>query len=383
VPTVLRGITWDHTRGLLPMQATAQRWHELEPGVEIVWEKRSLKAFGDQPIERLAEQFDLLVIDHPFVGYAAGHGTLLPLDGALDAAFIADQAANSVGRSHESYVFAGRLWALAIDAATPVASWRPDLIERPPRSWDEVLALADRGRVAMPGMPIDALMNLYALCTAEGEEPFRSPARFVGREVGRRALGRLLALSGRCDPACLARNPIATYEAMTRGESIAYCPFAYGYSNYARPGYARRTLRFGSPPMLGPGGALRTTLGGTGLAVSSRCHQPEAALAYARFVASPECQRGIYLAAGGQPGHRSAWLDDEADHIAGGYFRAILPTLDAAYLRPRFDGYMRFQDEGALAVHAALRAERDSDAALDELDALHRCVQGRTAHATA
>src|SRR3712207_9484902 len=76
----LTGITWNHTRGYLPLVAAAQRFADRDPGVEIVWHKRSLQEFADAPIERLAESFDLLVIDHPFVGYAARHPTLLPLD---------------------------------------------------------------------------------------------------------------------------------------------------------------------------------------------------------------------------------------------------------------------------------------------------------------
>ena len=33
--TELRGITWQHTRGYLPMVATAQRFSELHPDVQI------------------------------------------------------------------------------------------------------------------------------------------------------------------------------------------------------------------------------------------------------------------------------------------------------------------------------------------------------------
>jgi multiple sugar transport system substrate-binding protein len=113
----LRGITWNHTRGYLPMVATAQRFSELHPGVTISWERRSLQRFADFPVERLAEKYDLLVIDHPSAGSVAVHGSLLPLDGLLPAEFLAGQAANSVGLSRSSYFFAGYQWALAIDAA--------------------------------------------------------------------------------------------------------------------------------------------------------------------------------------------------------------------------------------------------------------------------
>ncbi len=118
----LRGITWNHTRGLLPVVAAAQRFEELNPGVHITWEKRSLQEFADQPLAELGAQYDLLVIDHPWAGFAATSGVLTPMEELVSAEFLADQAANSVGPSHQSYRYGDRQWALAIDAATPVAS---------------------------------------------------------------------------------------------------------------------------------------------------------------------------------------------------------------------------------------------------------------------
>ena len=69
---VLRGITWNHTRRFCPKVATAQRYQELHPEVEIRWEKRSLQAFADQSIKDLASHYDLLVIDT--LGYSWGVG---------------------------------------------------------------------------------------------------------------------------------------------------------------------------------------------------------------------------------------------------------------------------------------------------------------------
>ncbi len=258
----LRGITWNHSRGFLPMVATAQRFHETHPDVEIFWQKRTLQEFADYAIQKLAEQFDLLVIDHPFVGYAAAHPVLLPLDELLPATFLKDQAANSVGQSHESYSYGGHQWALAIDAATPVASWRPDLLGHPPRTWAELLDLARQGRVAVPAIPVDCLMNVFMVC--EGAE---------ATEAGLKKLRELMAL---CRSECFSWNPIRVYEAMTACDDIAYCPFAYGYSNYARDGYARQRLQFGDVV-----DGLRTTLGGTGLAISARCRQKQTAAEYA------------------------------------------------------------------------------------------------------
>jgi multiple sugar transport system substrate-binding protein len=371
----LSGITWDHTRGYVPMVATAQRFCETHPDLDIRWEKRSLQAFGDYPLEKLAETFDLLVIDHPFVGAAAALGTLAPLDDYLADSFLKDQAQNSVGKSHESYSYAGHQWALAIDAATPVSSFRRDLLERAgvavPENWEELLELARRGMVAFPAVAVDSLMHFYMLCSSQGEDPFLAPKRVVSEETGARALAMLRELAALCPPACFSWNPIATYEAMSSGSAPAYCPFAYGYSNYARCGYARNRLEFGDLVRGPAGGRCRSTLGGTGLAISARCQHKEIAAEYVQFVASAECQRTLYFQSGGQPGHRSAWVDAKVNEATHDFFRNTLDAHDRAFLRPRYHGYLHFQDRAGSVVRDFLLQGGDPRPVLKQLDSMY------------
>ncbi len=334
-----------------------------------------MQEFADFPIERLAERFDLIVIDHPFVGYAAAHPVLLPLDEGLPEAFLVDQRVNSVGASYRSYEYGGHLWALPIDAATPVASWRPDVLAREdtgvPRTWDELLDLARRGLVALAAIPVDAMMATYMLCLAFGEEPCATPERMVTTETGVAALEALRELVTLCDPACLTRNPIRTYEAMVGSDTIGYCPWAYGYANYARGDYVEHPLRFGELVKV-DGKRPCSTIGGTGLAISQRCQDRELAIEYARYVASPEVQRGMFVMSGGQPGHRSAWTDPDANRLTNDFFADTLPTLDEAWLRPRYSGYIPFQDGAGEAVAHYLAEGGDPRAVLVTIDRLYR-----------
>jgi multiple sugar transport system substrate-binding protein len=370
----LRGITWNHTRGYLPMVATAQRFHELNPQVRIEWSVRSLQAFADEPLARLVQSFDLLVIDHPSIGAAAEGALLLPLDSLLDSAFLHNQSTHSVGPSCQSYSHAGKQWGLAIDAAAPISGWRPDLMARAgfsvPSTWDELLSLAKRRLVTVPGLAIDSLMHLYMLCAAAGEEPFLHTGQFVSRDAGVTALQRLRELFSHCDPACLERNPIRTWELLASSDTVAYCPFAYGYSNYSRRGYGQHVIETGTLPRFDARTELRSVLGGAGLVISRHCQRPETAARYARYVAGAECQASVYFDAGGQPGHRSAWLDPEVNRRSNGFFEKTLPTLDNALLRPRFNGYMSFQDSAAPLVHRYLvhgGSETELLAGLDRL----------------
>jgi multiple sugar transport system substrate-binding protein len=372
----LKGITWNHTRGYLPLVATSQRFMETHPGVQITWEKRSLQEFADFPIQSLIDRYDLLVIDHPWAGYASQHKVLVSFNEHVPPQFLADQSANSVGASHSSYNLDGCQTALAIDAATPVSSCRPDLLVKydlqQPQTWNELIALAKRSRVAIPAIPIDSLMNWYMFCIALGEEPFVSREHIVTPDIGAAALEHLRELASHCSKEIFDWNPIAVYEALSTGEELVYCPFAYGYSNYSRPGYSKHVLEFGDLVTFGNTGRLRSTLGGTGLAISASSKHTRTAVEYAMYTASATIQRTLYVESGGQPGHRAAWLEWDANARCRDYFTATLPTLDRAYVRPRYNGYLHFQDHAGDYVHEYMKNGGNTSPVLERMNDLYR-----------
>ncbi|MEN0053526.1 MAG: extracellular solute-binding protein [Mucilaginibacter sp.] len=373
---ILKGITWNHSRGFVPMVATAQRFAELNPNVTITWEKRSLQQFADLSIQQLADRYDLLVIDHPWAGFAAKTNSILPFDKYLSKAYLDDQQSNTVGHSYESYAYNGHLWALAIDAATPVASSRPDLFQKHglslPKTYADLLILAQKGLIAFPAIPIDALMTFYTFCCSLNEDPCQQEDKVISEATGTKALQLYRKLALHIDKACFDRNPIQTYEAMTQGDDIAYCPFAYGYSNYSRNGYARRLLHFHDMITLGGSTNLRSSLGGTGLAVSAACQHINVAMRYAEYVASAACQQGLYIDNGGQPGHLSAWTNAENNTKTHNYFSNTLPALQRAYLRPRYFGHMFFQDHAGDIVRNYLMNGGNELQVLDELNNLYQ-----------
>jgi len=370
----LHGITWGHTRGITPLLAAAQRFGEMHPGVEIQWKKRSLQAFADFPVEELTKTYDLLVIDHPWVGRAAATGCVLPLDEYLSAGYLANQAAHSTGASHGSYFYKGHQWALAIDAATPAASYRPDLLPEKdlPQTWDDVLALARQKKVAVPAIPIDLLMNFYMFCIAHGNMPFQHEDTLTDRVTGIRALETMRELYSLVDTSFFSCNPIAVAELMSAADDYWYCPFAYGYSNYSRHGYAKHLLRYAGLVQFGHSGRLRSTIGGTGLAVSATSANKAMAMEFAQWVASPVCQSTLYVENGGQPGHRAAWTSPHANYLANDFFNTVLPVMENGYMRPRYNGYLYFQDHGGEPLHRYLMQGGDAAGTLEKMNTLYR-----------
>jgi multiple sugar transport system substrate-binding protein len=225
----------------------------------------------------------------------------------------------------------------------------------------------------MPAIPVDAVCAFLAVCVAVGEEPFAEGDRVVSPETGRAALDVLAGVLSVAHPASRDWNPPRLLEHMASEDDVAYCPLAFGYSNYARPGFRPRPVH-AAPGPAGSDGVPRGTLGGTGLAVSASSGAVGDAATYAAFVASPEVQRTVYVEGGGQPGHRGAWTDDAVNAATGDFFRDTLPALEAAYLRPRHDGFIAWQDEAGRLLHEWLGDPRPAgvDGVLEAMDAAHR-----------
>ncbi len=377
----LRGITWDHARGYDPLVATASAFSRINPDVRVHWDRRSLHDFGHAPVDRLARDYDLVVLDHPWVGFMADAQCYLPLDEWLPAEVLGGLASNSAGPSHASYEWNGHQWALAIDAATPSASYRSDLLEKlefaVPSKWEEVVELGSRCRaagqyIAMPLGPVDAITAFISLADNVGGAPFSRPAQVVDAEIAREVLDALQSILEFCPADVFSLTPITLMDRMSTTVEIAYCPHAYSYNNYARLGFRPHLCRYADMPALGNNGPKGSHIGGTGLAISSRCQHPRTAAAYASQVAGGDWQKTIYFLAGGQPANADAWNDSAVNAACGDFFFATRSTIDQAFLRPRYNGYIEFQYRGGELITRHLQYGGDRNEMLSDLNSLYR-----------
>ncbi|MFH5776336.1 ABC transporter substrate-binding protein [Paracoccus sp. NGMCC 1.201697] len=368
----LKGMTWNHPRGYDPMVACSKIWAE-RTGVVIDWEKRSLQDFESFPVEELARAYDLIVIDHPHVGQITDEGCLVPLDVPGREQERAALASGSVGESYPSYAWRGHQWGFPIDAATQVLAWRPDLIAAPPATWDEVVALAREGRVLLPLRAPHSLMCLFTLAGNLGAPCMVEGDRMIDEVAGARVWDMLRELADLVDPACAGFDPIAVFEEMAKpGSKIACAPLIYGYVNYAIPGFRPNLIRFSDIPVAGGAGPIGSALGGTGIAVSAFSAERDAAVDFAYWVASGDVQRGPFAAAGGQAGHAVAWEDAGVNAATSGFYRDTRATLEGAWVRPRHNGYMEFQEAAAQRITAGLAAREAAGPVIADVNRLFR-----------
>tara|TARA_Y100001970_G_scaffold293500_1_gene440773 strand:+ start:18136 stop:19284 length:1149 start_codon:yes stop_codon:yes gene_type:complete len=367
---VLKGMTWDHSRGYDPMEVTAKMFNENNPNVKIIWEKRSLQAFADRPIELMAFDYDLMVIDHPHVGEASRKDLIYELNVAekyKDQLEILSKS--SVGLSHLSYNFNNNQYALAIDAAAPVSAFRKDIIKNLPQTFEEVIKLAEKFQVMWPIKPVDSISSFNTIAANLGNPINEKHGFFIDTSIGKSILKMMKDLADLVPKDCLDMNPIQTLDYMSTHNDIIYCPLLYGYSNYSREGYRDSIIHFSDIPSFNADRSNITgsQLGGTGLAISKNTNYLEAALEYSFWVASESCQKDLYYHSGGQPGHLQAWENENINNNCNNFFKNTLSTLKKSWLRPRYDGYMYYQDIGGTLINNYLRGNTSIDFTFKEM----------------
>lgn len=372
--TVLRGVTWRHSRGFTPLAAASQLYNDLHPDTTVTWDTRSLWSFGEENLDGFARDYDLVVWDYPFAGAVAASGCFLPLDELYGGDEIARFENAFVGPAYGGFASAGRQWALPIDAACQVAAARTDILHTRgisvPETWDDVVALARQGLVAMPLRPMGIWASVLSLCGHGGDIPFTRPDIPFDREIGSMALGRLAQLVPLLDPRCFELFPTALFSEMSSADTIAYVPLAYGYSAYSEPSYAPRPLTFMSP--VADGRAFRgSTYGGAGISVSSSSPHKAEAARFVAWLASDPVQCGVVKHCFGQPAARAAWIASDAS--SGDFYSNTLPTMERAFSRPTVPAFHHFQSEcGVLLRDAHRQGAVDVDGLLLQLESLYR-----------
>ncbi|HEX6495966.1 MAG TPA: extracellular solute-binding protein, partial [Acidobacteriaceae bacterium] len=182
------------------------------------------------------------------------------------------------------------------------------VLDTAPTTWDDVLRLADQGRVLCPLRPPHSLMSFFTLTANLGKPCDPRQGDFVSKDAGARAYELLQVLTQTMNVRCYTMDPIAVLEEMSRADTrIASAPLIYGYVSYSRQGFRPARVHFTNMAAAGDHGVIGSTLGGTGIAVSAFSRHKEQATDFAYWVASGPVQQGLYAASGGQPGNAEAW----------------------------------------------------------------------------
>lgn len=378
----LTGSTWGHERGYGPLKKLNAQHPDLFPA-DVNWDVRTLQEFADQPMSELSKKYDLIVFDHPWIGEIAAKEYFYPLDDLLSKEYIDDQARNSVGPSHKSYIWGGKLYGIQIDAAGHVSAKRPDLLAKHgltiPETWRETLSLAEElqsKRLPLITLSLDPvnIWCLYMTLAANKKfDPYTNGQTVLDRKDSAEILEFIIALAKFGPSSAFDWNPINVLDEMSSTNNLLYCPSLFGYSNYSVAGFRDHLVEFGHIPSAGFG-HIGGIIGGAGIGITKSCKHPEVAAKVIEVLGSPTIQRTLYQTLGGQPGHRGAWVDKELNARTFNFFTNTLQNLDNGYLRPRFPGFIEIQTNCGDIMAEAVYGKTSVTKAVDGIDVMYRAT---------
>jgi multiple sugar transport system substrate-binding protein len=343
----IKGITWDHPRGFDSIVASSKVFMSHNPGIRIEWHKRSLEDFGYQPLSNLVTKFDLLMIDHPFVGEAHARQLFIPLEEVLSPAFLDEQSNAHIGTSYQSYTWQGSQYALPIDASAQFSACNDQYLKEHdvPENWDEYMRHMRhskfREKVIWPLCPTDLWCSLLTICAQgnRGKSVFTENA--IIQDVFLQGLEDLKSYTEDLNKQCFECNPILALELLS-SNIFDYSPLLFGYCNYPQVNFINTLSPDPKHPV--------SLMGGVGIAISAFSINLDEVSQFLYFL-SDKTSMDAYFLAGGQPSLRSYWESAETNHYRNSFFRNTFWSMENAYMRPRFSGFHLFQKKASEIIH--------------------------------
>ena len=163
------------------------------------------------------------------------------------------------------------------------------------------------------------------------------------------------------DPACFDMDPIAVSERMAeagspdrlRAADLWLCQLC------AWTASAPHRLAFADIPVAGAAGPVGSALGGTGIAVSA-FSQAQGCGDRLRLLGRQRrrCSAAPMPPPAASPAMPPAWEDPAVNAATGDFYKNTRATLEGAWVRPRHDGYMAFQQAASDRLVSGLTAGR-------------------------
>jgi multiple sugar transport system substrate-binding protein len=201
--------------------------------------------------------------------------------------------------------------------------------------------------------------------------PYQDGKQVLSDEKSLELINFIIEISKYGPKDALDWNPIHLLDAMSSGDEVMYCPALFGYSNYGMSGFRKNLIEFGPIPSAGFG-AIGGILGGAGIGITKSCKNPEIAAKVIEVIGSPKIQRTLYATTGGQPGHRSAWLDPALNSFTNNFYANTLENLDNSYLRPRFPGFIEIQTGSGDILAEAVYGKISPESAVQGVNKLYQ-----------
>jgi multiple sugar transport system substrate-binding protein len=315
---------------------------------------------------------DVLQLDVIWTPEFAGAGWIQPLDHWMEGTEDFLPATLAANR------FAGALYGLPWFADVGMLYWRTDLLDSPPRSFDELSAMAEaalhEGVVSQglvwQGARYEGLVTVFieylggfggSILDEQGRVVLDSPRALRALETMRDSIR-----SGVVPEEVLSWQEEQTRFAFQSGRALFMRNWPYAAPLLDDPERSRVAGRFAVAPMPAEGGHPTATLGGSQLAINARSDQPEAAWQWIEYLTEPAQMIERARVLGQLPTRRSLY---EGDLLEGGLPVPVDQArrlVESAVARPATPVYTELSEALQVSLHRALSGQEEPARALSE-----------------
>jgi multiple sugar transport system substrate-binding protein len=303
----------------------------------------------EQMVRRLAAHdsgMDLLGLDVTWAPEFAGAGWIREWTGANKAAVEQGTLAGPL----KTATYQGKLWAAPYNSNTQLLWYRSDLVPNPPKTWDEMITMAEQ--LAREGKPhyIEIQGNQYegitvwfnsllasaggSVLTSDGKSPSLGAPAVKALTIMQR-----LANSSAADPSLSVQqedNNRLAMESGTAAFELNY-PFVYPSMKADQPKLFK-SFKWAPYPAVSSDQPAHVTIGGINIAVSSYSNHPTQAFAAALCLRNRQNQL-VGAVKGGTPPSIADLYDDPALQTAYPFHEEIKASLATAAVRPLTPAY--------------------------------------------
>jgi multiple sugar transport system substrate-binding protein len=351
-------------------QTVAQRCSEESNGrYTIEFEDLPLRA--DQQREQLVrrlgaedDSIDIMGLDVIWTGEFANAGWIEPFPADV-ARVVSEEVFPSI---LDTASFEGQLYTAPIWTNTQLLWYRSDLVDKPPKTWDEMIAMAEEigpeeGLIQVQGNRYEGLVVwTNQMIASAGTEIISGPDQIeLEQAPTERALGIMgkLSSSSAADPSLTTSDEDTGRLAFQSGSSafMVNYPFVYPSAEAEAPDILK-VMKPALYPRVDPKIPSAPPLGGINLGVSAFSQNKDLAYEAVECLVKPENQLEIAGASGLPPVREDLFDEKEIDEVYPGFAPLIRESIDAAVARPSESP--AYQDI-SLAIQRAIHATTEID----------------------
>lgn len=314
---------------------------------------------------RRADRCDVMLVDTAWMGEAAGAGVALDLTPYIEA-----RRAEFIGATIDAVAYEGRFWGVPRHADAGLLYYRSDLLDTPPRTWQEVYDTAQRrDGIVYQGAAYESLtLNFLELAYASGGRVLSDDGRRSAVDSPENVRALELMVGGIEDeaasPAVTRMDEERARRAFSAGDATFMRNWPYALTLMQQRAEIKDKFRAVELPAF-EGGGRASVLVGHDVVVAKSSKNREAALVFADSLTSADAEAQLVRSTG-VASPLEATYEDPSITTPG--IEVVRRSLGQARPRPVTPAWPEISAAIYENVHSALTGGRTARQALKAAD---------------